>query len=132
VDNFDTRTEYIIAAYAYFERRLREICAERTGISGPLDAAEAWKLIRHHTPMTMPGNKLWGELMMLKKIRNVIVSSAGRLGERSLLTYAMKRGIVKEIGPVPYIHVTDEYKSSVRGNIVKFFEELHSLNTHSL
>ncbi len=130
VDNLDTRTEYVVAAYAYFERRLREICAERTGISGPMDAAEARKLIHHHAPMTMPDNKIWGELMMIKKIRNVILSSAGRLGERNVLAYAVKRGIVREVEGIHYVQISDEYKKIARETIVRFFETLRSLNTH--
>lgn len=129
VDNLDTRTEYVIAAYAYFERRLREICAERTGISGPLDAAEARKLIGRHAPMKMSGDKLWWELMMLKKVRNVILSSGGRLEKRDLLAYARKRGIVRETDGINYIQINDEYKMTVRGVITDFFEDLRALNS---
>ena len=82
--------------------------------------------------MTMPDNKTWGELMMIKKIRNVILSSAGKLDERSLLAYAMKRGIMQEIEGIRSIRITDEYKQVARETIVGFFEQLHSLNHNSI
>lgn len=128
MDNFDRQTEYVIAAYSYFERHLRMLCAARTGISGPLDAAEARKLINHHAPMKLPGDKLWHELMMIKKIRNVILSSAGRLEERGLLAYAAKRGIMREEEGVRYVQISEAYKMAVKKMIADFFEELRSLN----
>lgn len=132
MDIFTKRAEYIVAAYAYFERRMREICEQRTGISGPLDAAEARKLIHRHAPMKLPDGKLWQELMMLKKIRNVLLSSAGRLEERSLLTYALKRGIVGETGGIHRVQISEAYKKAVREMVIGFFDQLASHDlTHS-
>ncbi|HJV33297.1 MAG TPA: hypothetical protein VJ694_04690 [Patescibacteria group bacterium] len=127
MDNSNKHAEYVVTAYAYFERRMRELCAERTGISGPMDADEARKLIHRHAPMKLPGGKLWWELMMLKKISNVLRENAGRLEEHALLHYCRKAGIADEEGAARSIRVTPEYSDRVRKLVLEFFQALDSM-----
>ena len=122
VNNFTPETEYVVAAYRHFERKMRERCAKETGITGPLTADEARRMIAKHSTARLPGGKLWQELMMLKKIVNVLHESGGNLGERSLFHYCRKLGIADDVG---HVEVTQEYKSYVRKLVFEFLQSIH-------
>jgi hypothetical protein len=122
VNNFAPETEYVIAAYRHFERKVRELCAKETGISGPLEAGEARRMISKRSAIRLPGGKLWQELMMLKKVVNVLIESGGKLNELSLLHYCRKSGIASDSGR---IRVTREYKSYARGLVIEFLKSIH-------
>ena len=131
VDMLEKNAEYLVAAYGYFELKLRNICARQAGISGPLDAAEARKLLKHHSDVRFPDDKTWQELMMLKKIRNVLLHSAGRIEERNLLEHCRKRGVIRETDGAHFIEATPAYKNLVRSTVIKFFEDFRVLNENN-
>jgi hypothetical protein len=128
VDMLDANADYVVTAYDYFESKMRRICARLTGISGPMAAAEARKLIRHHAQARFPDDRIWQELMMLKKIRNVLLSGGGRVEERGLLVFCLKRKIIQETTGIHRLEITPAYKALVRETVLRFFDDFRELN----